>query len=323
MLAQITLLLTVLTLATGVVAMAAMSWSHRATPSPAFRSFSKVLLFFNLWIIVWMVRQYLWLHVVDDTSGRPIRTVVEALLPAARLFQLAMMSSVIRLVWEVRSKTVPRRVQHIARWASVASAVLLVGGFLYQVATSRGALFALALNLVTPLINWGCLVSCLAMLVSARGIQDVRRRRSVAFISATYSLFLVGVLALTAAGSLRLLPVDLYRPLEVALDLGVNGAALWWVLTSGRALSLAPVPRSLPATESTIAAAAARFGVSDREQEVVELVCQGLSNQEIGARLFISDKTVKVHLHKVFQKVGVRNRTQLAQIFTRGEQESL
>jgi hypothetical protein len=48
----------------------------------------------------------------------------------------------------------------------------------------------------------------------------------------------------------------------------------------------------------------------------------GLSNQEIGARSFVSDKTVKVHLHKVFQKVGVRNRPHLAQVFTRREEES-
>jgi DNA-binding CsgD family transcriptional regulator len=317
MLNQVTLLLTVLTLTTGVVSMAAMSWSYRTTPSPALRSFSKVILFFNLWIIVWLVRQYLWLHVVDDTSARPVRVAAEALLPVARLLQLAMMSSVIRLVWEVRSKTVPRRVRRVARWVLVASGVLLVAGFLYQVVASRGALFGLALSLVTPGINWGCLACCLTMLASARSIPDARRRRSVAFISAAYSLFLVGVLGLTAAGSLRLLPVELYRPLEVALDFCVNGAALWWVLRSARALSLAPVPGPAPATQNAITAAAARFGVSGREREVVELVCQGLSNQEIGARLFISDKTVKVHLHKVFQKVGVRNRTHLAQVFTR------
>jgi DNA-binding NarL/FixJ family response regulator len=48
----------------------------------------------------------------------------------------------------------------------------------------------------------------------------------------------------------------------------------------------------------------------------VKLVCQGLTNREIANRLFISVGTVKDHNYTVFQKAGVRNRTQLAQLFT-------
>ena len=49
-----------------------------------------------------------------------------------------------------------------------------------------------------------------------------------------------------------------------------------------------------------------------REREVYDLVCAGLSNREIGKRLFISEGTVKVHVHNMFDKVGVRSRTALA-----------
>ncbi len=52
--------------------------------------------------------------------------------------------------------------------------------------------------------------------------------------------------------------------------------------------------------------------LSRREREVYELVCEGLSNGEIARRLFISEATVKVHVHHVFDKVGVRSRTALA-----------
>ena len=43
-----------------------------------------------------------------------------------------------------------------------------------------------------------------------------------------------------------------------------------------------------------------------------ELICAGLSNREIAQRLFISEATVKVHVHHVFDKVGIRSRTALA-----------
>jgi DNA-binding CsgD family transcriptional regulator len=51
--------------------------------------------------------------------------------------------------------------------------------------------------------------------------------------------------------------------------------------------------------------------ISKRECEVVRLICQGHSNQEISDALFISLQTVKDHTHRIFVKTGVRNRVQL------------
>jgi DNA-binding CsgD family transcriptional regulator len=47
------------------------------------------------------------------------------------------------------------------------------------------------------------------------------------------------------------------------------------------------------------------------EREVVELVTEGLTNAEVGARLFVSRETVKAHLSRVFAKLGVRSRREL------------
>ena len=52
--------------------------------------------------------------------------------------------------------------------------------------------------------------------------------------------------------------------------------------------------------------------LSDREKEVVQLVVQGFRNREIGEKLFISDQTVKNHLHNIFDKLGVSDRLELA-----------
>lgn len=51
--------------------------------------------------------------------------------------------------------------------------------------------------------------------------------------------------------------------------------------------------------------------LSTREQAVVALVVKGLRNREIAARLGIAEGTVKVHLHKVYEKLGVGSRTEL------------
>lgn len=52
--------------------------------------------------------------------------------------------------------------------------------------------------------------------------------------------------------------------------------------------------------------------LTEREREVLDLVGQGLSNQEIGSSLFISLATVKFHLHNVMGKLGVHRRAELA-----------
>jgi two-component system, NarL family, nitrate/nitrite response regulator NarL len=52
--------------------------------------------------------------------------------------------------------------------------------------------------------------------------------------------------------------------------------------------------------------------LSDREKEIVQLVAEGFRNREIGEKLFISEQTVKNHLHNIFDKLGVSDRLELA-----------
>jgi DNA-binding NarL/FixJ family response regulator len=53
-------------------------------------------------------------------------------------------------------------------------------------------------------------------------------------------------------------------------------------------------------------------GLSDREKEVLERVARGLSNRDIAKELWVSDQTVKFHLHNIYRKLNVRNRTEAA-----------
>jgi DNA-binding NarL/FixJ family response regulator len=52
--------------------------------------------------------------------------------------------------------------------------------------------------------------------------------------------------------------------------------------------------------------------LTETERRVAELVADGLSNKEVAARLFVSVRAVEANLSKVYAKLGVRSRTQLA-----------
>ena len=57
--------------------------------------------------------------------------------------------------------------------------------------------------------------------------------------------------------------------------------------------------------------------LTEREREVLEAVAEGLTNREIGQRLFISERTVGVHVGHIFDKLQVRSRVQASRVYLR------
>ena len=64
-----------------------------------------------------------------------------------------------------------------------------------------------------------------------------------------------------------------------------------------------------------------RDELTAQEQQIAQLARQGLSNPEIGERLFLSPRTVEWHLRKVFVKLGIRSRRELSSALAVPESE--
>ena len=59
------------------------------------------------------------------------------------------------------------------------------------------------------------------------------------------------------------------------------------------------------------------------EQEILKLVVDGRSNQEIADSLFIALHTVKNHVYSLYQKLGIKNRYQLIHLLTNYQKQSM
>ena len=66
-----------------------------------------------------------------------------------------------------------------------------------------------------------------------------------------------------------------------------------------------------PAAPPDTAAQERAASLTGREREVVRMIASGLRNRDIGERLSISENTVKVHLHNIYEKLGVDGRMEL------------
>ena len=89
------------------------------------------------------------------------------------------------------------------------------------------------------------------------------------------------------------------------------------VWASRRVLTLAVEELTTRSAGAVPAESALQSRLSRREQDIAQLIASGLSNQEVGRRLAISEATVKAHLTHIFQKLMLRGRGQLAALYHR------
>lgn len=99
----------------------------------------------------------------------------------------------------------------------------------------------------------------------------------------------------------EMMPDQLVRALVVAArgELVAPRELLRYVLTKDRSGDLA--------------------ALSVRQREILSYVVEGLSNAEIGRRLYLSESTIKQHLRAAYKLLGVSNRTEAANLFRRGD----
>ena len=93
----------------------------------------------------------------------------------------------------------------------------------------------------------------------------------------------------------------------------VHGGEIWLDShTTAAVMRQFAAPGEIGGTGGGQGKARERSPLSQREREIVQLVAQGYKNKEMAEKMFISEQTVKNHLHNIFDKLGVSDRLELA-----------
>jgi NarL family two-component system response regulator LiaR len=107
--------------------------------------------------------------------------------------------------------------------------------------------------------------------------------------------------------------VEIYAAVVAALFAGLG---IWLGLTVTRKQTVVVKEVRVPAAGPFVLneARVQELGLTPRELEILGAIAGGMSNREIGEKLFVSENTVKTHSRRLFDKLGAKRRTQAVQI---------
>jgi len=320
-----TLVLTfLLALATGLVALAFVSRRSHLHYSPVVEALVPPLMFYNLWILLRLFIRFADSGALGSMAPGLGRMVMSGLVTASLLVVIQLGATYLAFAIRASHPEDPGAFLQKARQGTSLLALGTIILCLTLFALHRDPWIRLFGRSLVSLSFLAMAGLSLWIAYRAHRNQADPSRRNLEILGAAYFI-LFGALALFILWYRFSAAVaqTTYVSITVAFEIVFNLVTVLWIRFFDRGVeSPAPAAPEAPQASVPSPSLSGAFGISKREEEVILLVCQGLTNQEIADALFISLKTVKDHNYRIFQKTGVRNRVELAQLVSRLAQDA-
>lgn len=284
-------------LATGLVAAAVIAEKSQGTRQRWLRHMLGNVLLYNLLILGGLIIAYVRTH--PATPGTDAIVLLGALqvMAAIKLGWLHAFNATAHGLARPDAVARPgRRTMQLA--VAALAAYIALTGFAWL--ASRHLLFQVTVTTFEVLIIGGAFIAAFFVLRHAYRVPPGMRRKALFAFGAFHTLMFATMLAVSLGGLLQAGP-------RSPGALAFNGLLL--VLYNLFPLAWLRFLRPLESLRSSRRREG--LGLTRREQQVLDLIGEGLTNKEIADRLFISVATVKDHNHNLFKKCGVRNRAAL------------
>ena len=145
-------------------------------------------------------------------------------------------------------------------------------------------------------------------------VEDVAAHSAVLVLTGSAEIELIG--PMLRGGARGYLVYGHFDPADLVPAIRAVAAGQGWLTPAAASVATDALreaharERAVEARVEGLRAVRRRYGLSEREREVVDLLCEGLSNGAIAERLGLSEKTVKNHLAHVFAKLDVASRAE-------------
>jgi len=306
-------------LATGFMSLALVSRRSHHHYSPVADALVPPLLFYNLWILLRLTYRFLEASMLGGRSPAIGREVILALTCLSMALAIHLGSSYLAFTLRAtRPDLSPKSLRSTWRAAALLSAGA-AAIYLVLFALNQDPLIRLLNRILITLTFLTMALLSLWFFFGTHPAREGATWRNLRILGAAYSvIFLALTLFIGWYRYSAAVHPYTYVTITVAFGVFYNLVTVSWIHLFDRILQAPEAPReeALPPKLAGDPLAGA-YGISKREGEVIQLVCRGLTNQEIADALFISLKTVKDHNYRIFQKTGVRNRVELVQLVQR------
>jgi DNA-binding CsgD family transcriptional regulator len=303
------------TLASGFITLSLLASRPEIRGLSHFGGLIANILLFNLLVILGLAGQFL-----DSSAWKSAPDLAASAAAKGIMIVILLVLGLLKVGWTYSLELLALRLLDRPRPAGMKAAFGAAGGLLIVVAGAWWAPFlgearfpfvSTAFSVFEFVVLAVVIATAIGLIYRARNCKDVPTRKAVSAFGLIYLvLFTASLVFVVAKGGQAPRADETYSWANALGLLLFNPALYLWARRSAGVFRTEPVPEIVIRPDLIT-----RYGISGREFEIIALICQGKANQQIADELCISVQTVKDHNYNIFQKTGVRNRTQLARLF--------
>jgi DNA-binding CsgD family transcriptional regulator len=269
-------------------------------------------LFLNLDFLMGVISRYLFINFFDDLRLFKSSLFLEIADPFATVFLVALVYFLISLKRSLQDKSTTKSMQ----WLFISAVIFIIIRAFIGLFYRHPAIIFQAVNFIHLVILFCAFV--LFVVVMGRFVFASNRVKDKEMTGPIkqFGIFYLSGFVLIILSSIFSGPY--HRIVYVLVCLSFNIFPFFWLRLSlpGNKNSLAFV-----ANETDLAEICEKFGVSSRQMEIIRLILSGKSNKDIADVLFIAPHTVKNHIYNLYQKLGIKSRFELVNLFLKNAQK--
>jgi DNA-binding CsgD family transcriptional regulator len=282
--------------------------THQRFRLPFLKYFVYYVVIFNVAVFVYLSLNYMRVNVLSEDLTATDRPVLLLFFPVLLVVEVGLTFTLVQVLARLQGFDNLKVVNRAFVLAAILFTASYFAGLVYYRTAGSIEWLVGTTGLLVVLVMTTILGSLFATAVRKNPDLDPARRKAVGAFAV---MMLLGYLPYVGFGLLRE-PYDVYG--SVVNQLWLNFVPILWI----HYFFLPYYARLSTSDENAVLDNIVReHNISKREREIMALIVEGKSNREIEEQLFISVNTVKNHIYHLYQKLGIKSRSQLMHLVLR------